>query len=122
MGPPQLKPEPPALEWVRVAPDQRFVSKRLQECNYLQAMEGGIDSSHVSFLHGGSLKSDPLFVGARATSTTTATACRSSRWWSSTVACLIGARRNADDDRYYWRITPWIMPRHTMIPPRGGTR
>ena len=29
----------------------RFVSKRTQECNYLQAMEGGIDSAHVSFLH-----------------------------------------------------------------------
>jgi phenylpropionate dioxygenase-like ring-hydroxylating dioxygenase large terminal subunit len=28
-----------------------FVSKRTQECNYLQAMEGGIDTSHVSFVH-----------------------------------------------------------------------
>jgi len=23
---------------------------------------------------------------------------------------LIGARRNADDDHYYWRITPYLMP------------
>ena len=44
MGPPELKPEPPALEWVSVPPERRFVSKRFQECNYLQAMEGGIDS------------------------------------------------------------------------------
>ena len=35
--------------WCR--PSRRFISKRLQECNWLQAMEGGIDSSHVSFLH-----------------------------------------------------------------------
>ena len=40
-------------------------SKRLQECNWLQAMEGGIDSSHVSFLHRGNINSDPLFKGAR---------------------------------------------------------
>jgi hypothetical protein len=33
---------------------------------------------------------------------------------------LIGARRNAGDDRYYWRITPWIMPWYTIIPPRAG--
>ena len=33
---------------------------------------------------------------------------------------LIGARRNADDGRYYWRITPWIAPFYTIIPPRGG--
>jgi phthalate 4,5-dioxygenase len=52
MGSPALQPLPPALEWTDVKPEQRFVSKRLQECNYLQAMEGGIDSSHVSWLHG----------------------------------------------------------------------
>ena len=33
---------------------------------------------------------------------------------------LIGARRNADAGRYYWRITPWIMPWFTIIPPRAG--
>ena len=43
----------------------RFVSKRLQECNYLQAMEGGIDSSHVSWLHGASSNKDPLFKGSK---------------------------------------------------------
>ena len=28
-----------------------FVSKRVQDCNWFQALEGGIDSSHISFLH-----------------------------------------------------------------------
>src|ERR1700743_2168661 len=27
MGPPELQPEPPGLEWVNVAPERRFVSK-----------------------------------------------------------------------------------------------
>ena len=31
----------------------------------------------------------------------------------------IGARRNAENGHYYWRITPWVMPCFTMIPPRG---
>ncbi len=31
----------------------------------------------------------------------------------------IGARRNADNGNYYWRITQWVMPNFTMIPPRG---
>jgi hypothetical protein len=31
----------------------------------------------------------------------------------------IGARRNAENDKYYWRITQWIMPSFTLIPPRG---
>ena len=33
---------------------------------------------------------------------------------------LIGARRQADSERWYWRITPFIMPWHTLIPPRAG--
>ncbi len=32
----------------------------------------------------------------------------------------IGARRNAENGKYYWRITQWVMPSFTMIPPRGG--
>src|SRR5579871_3062332 len=63
MGPPGLKPEPPGIEWAHVPPERRYVTKRLQEFTYLQAMEGGIDSSHVSFLHSEALKRDPLFVG-----------------------------------------------------------
>ena len=31
----------------------------------------------------------------------------------------IGARRNAENGNYYWRITQWVMPCFTMIPPRG---
>jgi hypothetical protein len=33
---------------------------------------------------------------------------------------FIGARRNAEEGNYYWRITQWVMPSFTMIPPRGG--
>ena len=32
----------------------------------------------------------------------------------------IGVRRNAENGNYYWRITQWVMPSFTMIPPRGG--
>ncbi|HEY6720910.1 MAG TPA: Rieske 2Fe-2S domain-containing protein, partial [Burkholderiales bacterium] len=46
MGPPELKPAPPDLEWATVSAERRFISKRVQESNYLQAIEGGIDSSH----------------------------------------------------------------------------
>jgi nitrite reductase/ring-hydroxylating ferredoxin subunit len=47
MGPPDQVPPLPQWEFSLVPAGQRFVSKRLQECNWLQAMEGGIDSSHV---------------------------------------------------------------------------
>jgi nitrite reductase/ring-hydroxylating ferredoxin subunit len=120
MGPPQLRPAPPALEWTLVSTERRFVSKRLQESNYLQAIEGGIDSSHVSFLHSGELNTDPLFKGSRANQYNLNDRMPFFDVVDFEGGLLIGARRNADAGRYYWRITPWIMPWHTIIPPRAG--
>ena len=120
MGPPELEPAPPALEWVSVPPERRFVTKRLQECNYLQALEGGIDSSHVSFLHSGALKSDPLFVGSKGNEYNEGDKMPHFDVVDFEGGLLIGARRNAENGSYYWRITPWIMPWYTIIPPRAG--
>jgi phenylpropionate dioxygenase-like ring-hydroxylating dioxygenase large terminal subunit len=120
MGPPEHKPEPPGIEWAHVAPERRFVSKRLQESNYLQALEGGIDSSHVSFLHGAALKQDPLFVGSKGNRYNEHDRMPEFDVVDFPGGLLIGARRNADEGRYYWRITPWILPLHTIIPPRAG--
>lgn len=51
LGAENRKPPPPNLEWTQVPETHRSVSKTWQECNWLQALEGGIDSSHSSFLH-----------------------------------------------------------------------
>jgi nitrite reductase/ring-hydroxylating ferredoxin subunit len=53
MGPPDKKPAPPLFQWTQVPPEQRAMSKIWQQCNWLQALEGGIDSVHSNFLHGG---------------------------------------------------------------------
>ena len=119
MGPPARQPPPPGIEWATVPAERRYVSKRLQECNFLQAMEGGIDSSHVSFLHGASLKRDPLFMGSRGNDYNVNDLMPAFEVADFDGGLLIGARRNADHGRYYWRITPWIMPWFTIIPPRG---
>ena len=120
MGPAELKPEPPGLEWAQVPPERRYVSKRFQETNYLQAMEGGIDSSHVSFLHSGALNRDPLFKGSKGNEYNLGDAMPEFDVVDFPGGLLIGARRNAEQGRYYWRVTPWVLPTHTMIPPRAG--
>lgn len=51
LGPPATLPPPPDYEWTRAPQTHRAVSKAHQECNYLQALEGGLDTAHVSFLH-----------------------------------------------------------------------
>jgi phthalate 4,5-dioxygenase oxygenase subunit len=53
MGPPNKQPAPPLFEWTQVPPDQRGLSKVWEECNWMQCLEGGIDTSHTNFLHSG---------------------------------------------------------------------
>ena len=48
MGPPAEQPPAPEFEWASLPASHCYTTKRLQECNFLQAMEGGIDS--VTFL------------------------------------------------------------------------
>jgi len=119
MGDKENQPPEPVWEFATVPPEQTFTSKRWQESNWLQAMEGGIDSSHVSFLHSGGLKSDPLFKGAKGNEYNHADKKPIFEVVEAEGGLFIGARRKAEEGRFYWRITPWVMPSFTMVPPRG---
>lgn len=119
MGDPAKRPELPEFEFAHVAPSQTYTSKRLQECNWLQALEGGIDSSHVSFLHSAGLRADPLFKDSKANKYNLSDLKPIFEVVETAGGLLVGARRNADEGHYYWRITPWVMPNFTMVPPRG---
>jgi phthalate 4,5-dioxygenase oxygenase subunit len=120
MGPADKQPPLPEWEFAQMPEAQRFMSKRLQECNWLQAMEGGIDSSHVSWLHRGALATDPLFKGAGGNKYNLGDARPHFEVVESPGGLYIGARRNAENGNYYWRITQWVMPSFTMIAPRGN--
>jgi phthalate 4,5-dioxygenase len=119
MGPPDRQPPLPEWEFASVPEAHRFVSKRWQECNWLQALEGGIDSSHVSFLHRGDLETDPVFKGSKGNAYNMGDLMPVFDIVESPGGLYIGARRNAENGKYYWRITQWVMPSFTMIPPRG---
>ncbi|HLF77315.1 MAG TPA: Rieske 2Fe-2S domain-containing protein [Dehalococcoidia bacterium] len=112
MGPANLKPELPQLEWTLVGDNQRKITKRIQRCNWLQNLEGELDSSHISFLHSrispdrgisGGADTHPVFE-VRETD----------------YGLAISARRNTPDGRYYWRVTPYMLPSYTIIPTGPG--
>lgn len=120
MGPPEHRPPLPELEWATLDPGQRFVSKRVQDSNWVQAMEGGIDSSHVSFTHRYGIEDDPMHAGTAGLRYIRADGHPRFEVAESDGGLLIGARRNTSDaDSYYWRITQWLMPWYTIIPPFG---
>ncbi len=118
MGAPEKQPPLPGFEWQGLTAEHRYFSKRLQESNWLQAMEGGIDSAHVSWLHSMDMHKDPLHRSTKGAS------YQSDKHpvfeiVESEGGLYIAARRNAEADKYYWRLTQFIMPMYTMVPPYG---
>jgi phenylpropionate dioxygenase-like ring-hydroxylating dioxygenase large terminal subunit len=51
MGPPAQRPPLPDYEWMRAPATHRILSKTFEDANYLQGLEGGLDTSHSSFAH-----------------------------------------------------------------------
>ncbi len=51
MGPKERQPALPGMEWVSLPDEQVKCSRWLHRSNWLQAAEGEIDTSHISFLH-----------------------------------------------------------------------
>ena len=122
MGP-GAAPPLPELEWTTLPADHVFVSKRVQDCNWFQALEGGIDSSHISFLHapldhtdhGIAEDMDRASFGVGAA---VQTGDRAPRFdvVDTDYGALIGARRTQSDGRWLWRVTQFLLPFYTMPP------
>jgi nitrite reductase/ring-hydroxylating ferredoxin subunit len=120
MGPAEQRPPEPAYEWTSMAPASRHVSKRIQECNYLQALEGGLDSIHSTFLHRYSVGDDPLLK--RDPQSAAMLKGDAHPVFLPTVSAgglHVSTRRNVGDDRYFWRVTQFLMPCFNLFPPYG---
>lgn len=123
MGPREAMPELPQFEWARVPDDHRVVRSWIQESNWMQAVEGDIDSAHISFNHkwfGPDNLPPVLQAQVRTTPDRTAT-----RWddgaprltvKETDYGFIYGSRRKAIDGKYYWRCTQFLYPIFSMIP------
>ena len=117
MGPGGFQPELPDFEWARLPASRCRVTKRLQQCNWAQAVEGGIDSSHISYLHRNLADFDQATAGSGHRSFTSRDRSPVFTIEETDYGLLIGARRNATAESFYWRMTQFLVPFWTMIPP-----
>jgi len=113
MGPEVDAPPLPELEWNLVPAEQLHVSMRIQECNWLQALEGEIDSAHAAVLH------------ARVDQRSTINQWRQAQDLVPTFECVqhpsgvnIAARRKAGDNLDYVRVNQFLLPFYTLVPPQ----
>jgi len=56
IGPREQQPEFPRWPWMELDPDYRLVTRHVEECNFVQVIEGLVDSSHLGLLHMNGLK------------------------------------------------------------------
>ena len=115
------QPQLPQLEVGLVPASHRYVSKRRNLCNWAQTMEGGLDTSHFSFLH-----MPAPSVPSNENPDAPADA-RRLRWIRNDpmpqfslleheVGFVVGGARKADEDGTYWRITQYLLPAHGTGP------
>jgi len=64
LGPPESQPPAPDYELLRAPKTHRHVSKTFEHANWLQALEGGIDTSHSSFAHNNDIQNKRLLRNA----------------------------------------------------------
>ncbi len=103
MGPKDKQPPVPDYEWMRVPNTHLFISKTFQNCNWLQGLEGALDTAHSSFLHNNHLKNSHKMLRQRDTSPRIDVE-RTDYGYSYT------SHRNLGDDGFYVRLHLFIMP------------
>jgi phthalate 4,5-dioxygenase len=124
MGSEKPAPPLPNLEWMSVPAENRWMSKRMQYSNWLQAIEGEIDQSHVSFVHATLNPGEqimPSIGGPRSNIALIRANDKSPRFEvaQTEYGVCIGAGRDAGDGQAYWRVTQWLEPFHIMTGPYG---
>jgi phenylpropionate dioxygenase-like ring-hydroxylating dioxygenase large terminal subunit len=115
MGPRATPPELPDLEPNMLSDSQVSVRAIQRECNWLQGLEGDIDTSHLGFLHLGAVEPASTKPGTFAYYTV---ADRAPRYQvvDTEYGAMYGAYRPADEGRLYWRFAQFLFPCFVMIP------
>jgi len=116
MGPKDRVPLFPDYEWTRVPLDHLYVTKSLQDCSYLQGLEGECDSSHLSYLHrafsdakrGGG---DPDMYGKDGSPELAGV---ETDYGVRMISC-----RNPGDGTTYLRVSNFVLPCYGFVPTGG---
>lgn len=122
MGRPKELPPLPDFEFLTVPEDQRAYRLFHQDCNYLQALEGGIDPTHVMWLHSPyDLADDETarehqgahqqIANKSGTRTPLATEIV-----NTPAGFMYGTKRPAGEGKSLWRVNQFLLPFYTMPP------
>jgi phthalate 4,5-dioxygenase len=126
MGSAPELPSLPDFEYLRVADEDRNYRLFYQQCNYLQVMEGGIDPTHVMWLHSPYDLADDELAQQQPAQQKVANRSGARTPMDVEIAdtaggFTYGAKRPAGEGKSLWRVNQFIMPFYTM-PPGGDQK
>ena len=115
LGARETAPPLPSFEAVMLPEEEVQSFWVLRECNWLQSLEGDIDTSHVAFLHDGSLKPEEL---AENTIHRWALTNRAPEYEVADMpwGTMYGAHREATPGNIYYRFAHFMFPCWALIP------
>jgi phenylpropionate dioxygenase-like ring-hydroxylating dioxygenase large terminal subunit len=116
LGERDVPPPLPAIE-ATLLPDMELrVMLTMRECNWLQALEGDVDTSHFGFLHVGSVADEDIDATNMHSVAVTERAPEfkvADTDWGTMAGAF---RRSADGEGLYWRICHYIFPFWALFP------
>ncbi len=112
MGEGPGEPPPlPEVEWNMVPESHSLVTLRVQECNWLQALEGEVDSAHAAILHG--RKGSTIAEWRQGQDLTPTFEVQMHE-----AGISVAARRKDGSENNYIRVNQFLMPFWTLVPPQ----
>jgi len=115
MGEREEAPPLPSIEALEGPPEEMAVFCRMRECNWLQALEGDIDTAHFTFLHVGKVEADDVDPNHMERFQLIERAAqyhvRTADWGT-----MYTAYRPAQPGHYYYRFAHMVMPFWTLFP------
>jgi len=112
MGPRETPPPLPAFE---ANTPEASIQVYQRECNWVQALEGDIDTCHTAFLHLGSVQPEDAPPGTWARYVLDNRAPRY-EVVDTDFGVMYGASRPAEPGSTYWRIANFLFPFYAMVP------
>ncbi len=108
-------PKFPDYEFVKAPPERRFLKRSTLDCNYLQALEGGYDPAHLSFLHRPIAKKDTRPVPGTDQGMSADMYYKEDRrpnldYEVTDYGVRIFSIRKSGEDKKYVRVTNFVMP------------
>jgi hypothetical protein len=115
MGARETAPPQPMIEATLVPEGEARITFTMRECNWLQALEGDLDTAHFGFLHMGKVALEDLDGSNMHRFAVEDRAPRfevkETEWGT-----MAGAYRKADPGKVYWRISHFLFPFWALFP------